>query len=177
MNTRKALISTGIALGVTLATAGAVQADTPGPSHPGPRIISVGTAKYRPADNTVRLPVTYRCTNRPAPGGTQHWIAVGVGSPWAPVNRAWSAGDRNGPTGLIRAQCTGKRITHTLVLKDGTILRPWETPSTTPVTSGYQDVRVHVYQTASQDWGGGWYHATGVQTQLEGSVYLKSPLG
>lgn len=176
MNLRKTLITTGIALGMTVTTAGAVQADTPGPSHPGPRIISVGTAKYRPATNTVALPVTYRCTDRPAPGGTQHWIAAGVGTPYAPADRNWSAGDRNGPTGLVRAQCTGKRITHTLVLKDGTLMRPWDPPSGTPVTSGYQDLRVEIYQSATQDWGG-WYTHTGVRTDLNGSVYLRSPLG
>lgn len=180
MKTRSTLIATGVALGIALASAGSSQAQTvvdPGPSYPGPRIISVGVAKYRPADNTVVVPITYRCTDRPAPGGTQHWISVSVGDSWSAPDRRWSAGWRNGPGGLVRAQCTGARITHRLVLRDFDGYSVPEPPSTTPVRSGYQPVEVDLYQTASQDWAGGWYHRTGPRTGLDGSVYLRSPLG
>lgn len=178
MRTKMRAAAAAAAATLVLSTWGAVtaSADTtptnPGPSYPAPRIISVGTAKYRPATDTVSIPVTYRCQNRPAPMGTQHFIIVEMGF----GNASWSAGNRNGPGSTVRALCTGQRITHTLILQSGSNFGP-EPQSPPPVVqSGYQITRVRMDQTASHDWGG-WYLSTGPKTSFEGSVWLRSPQG
>lgn len=180
MKTKKLAAVAAVSLAVSLAGASTASADTPwvdpGPSYPAPRIISVGPAKYRPATNTVALPITYRCTDRPAPLGTRHWVQASVGGVGY-IDYGWSAGQRNGPGGLVRLPCTGQRMTQTFILQDNSKQWPEGPRRGGTVTSHYTDVEVAMYQTASQDWAGGWYHKTGPRTELAGSVWLRSPLG
>ena len=170
----RALAAAAATVGLLLAgAASASAANAPGSqgaSSPGPRIVKIGTAEYRPATNTVALPITYRCTDRPEPLGTRHFLEVRMEI----SSEGWSAGYRNGPGSLVQALCTGQRITHTLILQSDSVMRPY-LPYTPPVVrSGYRTTRISLYQTATPDWGG-WYMTTGQETSLKGSIWVSAP--
>ena len=165
---------TGIAVALALAAAvaaapSAALAVEPAPAPaPTTTISSVGARVAWTSSTTMRVDVTYTCTDTPAPDGTVHYLQASL----AQGQRAgYVAGYRSDTGGLLAATCTGQPVTRTVTLQRS----GYADPAAADPRAGAAKVAVTIATRATDD-AGGWYVSKGEDvTASRGVTVLCKP--
>lgn len=159
---RTVTLALGLVAAVTLVAPTAASADV----RPGaqPQVSRIGTARVAAGD-TVTVPITYKCKDRPAPAGTTHYLTVNFEQ--AGADR-YQVGERNNNGGLLRATCDGMRRSQVVTL----YRTAYGDPALPSAHSGTATVTATLSQHATED-AGGWYVTTGRVSTLSGSVVVR----
>lgn len=124
-----------------------------------------GTARVHHATDTVSVPITYKCTDRPGPAGITHYLTVNLDQVGAD---RYQVGERNNNGGLLRATCDGVRRTDTVTL----YRTAYGDPTLPAPRPGAGTVTATLTQHTTQD-AGGWYVTTGLFSSRSQTVTVR----
>ena len=158
----------GVAVALTLASglasapSGAMAAEpAPAPSAPA-AVSAIGARVAWTTSTTMRVVVTYTCTDAPAPDGTVHYLQAGLTQG---ARAGYVVGYRSDTGGLLAATCTGKPVTSTLTLgRSG-----YADPAARDPRAGGAKVSVTLATRATDD-AGGWYVTKGDDVTAQRAV-------
>lgn len=122
--------------------------------------ISLPGSAHARADGNLSVQLTYRCTNSAT---VVHYLIIRAEQP----NRsAFVAGYRNDSGGLVKADCTGRRVNRTYQLRPSLWLPPQ------PPVNGPAKLSVELHSKGSLDIGG-WYTTTGPTVTAERTIWVR----